>query len=71
MTTNTANLTVGENVYIQGTAESFLNGQIVAIAGLLVQVRLHRIHANFTAADYSNPSDTGTVSAGTDFFSSD
>jgi hypothetical protein len=24
--------------------------------------------ANFTVPDYSNPSDTGTVSAGTDFF---
>ncbi|MGA9415487.1 MAG: hypothetical protein WCF61_05960 [Terriglobales bacterium] len=69
VTTNTANLTVGENVYIQGTAESFLNGQIVAITGLLGSGPLYTgFTANFTAADYSNPSDTGTVSAGTDFF---
>ncbi|MGB6251402.1 MAG: hypothetical protein WBF54_19980, partial [Terriglobales bacterium] len=69
VTTNTANLTVGENVYIQGTAESFLNGQIVAITGLLGSGPLYTgFTANFTVADYGNPSDTGTVSAGTDFF---
>jgi len=69
VTTNTSNLTVGENVYLQGTAESFLNGQIVAITSLLGSGPLYTgFTANFTAADYSNPSDTGTVSAGTDFF---
>jgi hypothetical protein len=69
VTTNSSNLTVGENVYIQGTAESFLNGQIVAIASLLGSGPLYTgFTANFTVPDYSNPSDTGTVSAGTDFF---
>ncbi|MGA7077900.1 MAG: hypothetical protein WBQ43_07775 [Terriglobales bacterium] len=69
VTTNTSNLTVGENVYIQGTAENFLNGQIVAVASLLGSGPLYTgFTANFTTADYGNPSDTGTVSAGTDFF---
>lgn len=69
VTTNTSNLTVGENVYIQGTAESFLNGQIVAITGLLGSGPLYTgFTANLAVVGYSNPSDTGTVSAGTDFF---
>ncbi len=72
VTTNNSNLTVGEELYIQGTAESFLNGQPVVVASLLGSGPTYTgFTASFTAADYSNPSDSGAVSAasaGTDFF---
>jgi hypothetical protein len=61
--------TVGETVYIQGTAESFLNGQAVIVASLIGPGPTHAgFTASFTASNYANASDTGTVSAGTDFF---
>jgi hypothetical protein len=66
---NNANLTVGEQVNIQGTGESFLNNQFVTIASLLGPGPLHSgFTANFTAPSYFNSTDTGTVGAGTDFF---
>ncbi|MGD0212964.1 MAG: hypothetical protein ABSB87_07010 [Terriglobales bacterium] len=66
---NNANLTVGEQVIIQGTEESFLNNQFVTIASLVGPGPLHSgFTANFTAPSYFNPSDTGTVGPGTDFF---
>ena len=69
VTANNSNLTVGEQVYIQGTAEDFLNGQTVTVASLIGTGPAYTgFTANFTAAGYSNPSDTGTVSLPTDFF---
>jgi len=72
VTTNNSNLTVGEEVYIQGTDESFLNGQAVVVASLLGSGPTYTgFTASFTNPDYSNPSDIGAVSAasaGTDFF---
>ncbi|HKN70843.1 MAG TPA: hypothetical protein VJX30_07435 [Terriglobales bacterium] len=69
VTANNSNLTVGEQVYIQGTAEDFLNGQTVTVASLIGTGPAYTgFTANFTAADYSNPADTGTVSLPTDFF---
>jgi len=68
VTANNSNLTVGEQVYIQGTAESFLNGQTVVVASLIGSSPYTGFTANFTTADYTNASDTGTVSEPTDFF---
>lgn len=69
VTASNSNLTVGEEVYIQGTAENFLNGQTVTVASLTGAGPLYTgFTANFMAADYSDNSDTGLVSAGTDFF---
>ncbi len=66
---NNSNLTVGEQVHIQGTAESFLNGQDVTILGLLGPGPTHiGFTAFFAAADYINPTDTGTVAGGNDYF---
>lgn len=66
--TVTANnsFTVGETVYIQGTAESFLNGQSVTIASLIGSGPTYTgFTANFTASNYSNTTDTGTVGPST------
>jgi hypothetical protein len=61
--------TVGETVYIQGTDESFLNGQAVTVASLIGSGPSYTgFTANFTNPDYSNPADTGDVTVGTDFF---
>src|SRR5580698_922688 len=72
VTASNGNLTVGEQVFLQGTAESFLNGQTVTVTSLLGAGPTYTgFTASFTASDYTNPSDTGTVSvpsAGTDFF---
>lgn len=69
VTANNSNLTVGEQVYIQGTAESFLNGQTVVVASLIGTGPPYTgFTASFTAADYSNAADTGTISSPTDFF---
>jgi hypothetical protein len=72
VTATNSNLTVGQEVSIQGTAESFLNGQTVTVASLIGSVPPYTgFTASFTNPDYSNPSDAGTVfavSAGTDFF---
>ena len=69
VTTNNSDLTVGETIYIQGTAEGVLNGQAVTVASLIGPGPVFTgFTANFTTADYSNGADTGTVSAGTDFF---
>jgi len=68
VTANNSNLTVGEQVYIQGTAEDFLNGQTVVVTGLIGTSPYTGFTANFITADYTNASDTGTVSLPTDFF---
>jgi hypothetical protein len=69
VTVNNSNLTVGEEVYIQGTAENFLNGQGVKVVSLIGSGPTYTgFTASFTASNYTNPSDTGTVTAGTDFF---
>jgi len=68
VTANNSNLTVGEQVYIQDTAESFLNGQTVVVTSLIGTSPYTGFTANFTAANYTNASDTGTVSLPTDFF---
>ncbi len=72
VTATNSNLTVGENVSIQGTAEPLVNGHTVTVASLLGSAPPYTgFTASFTTPDYSNPSDTGTVyavSAGTDFF---
>lgn len=69
VTANNSDLTVGETVYIQGTAESFLNGRAVIVASLIGPGPTYTgFTANFTSGDYSNGSDTGTVSAGKDYF---
>jgi hypothetical protein len=63
------NFTVGETVYIQGTDESFLNGQAVTVASLIGPgPTFTGFTANFTNPDYGNPTDTGDVTVGTDFF---
>jgi len=60
VTVSNSNLKVGESVSIQGTAESFLNGQTVTIASLIGSTGFT---ANFAATNYTNASDTGTVSS--------
>ncbi len=73
VTATNSNLTVGEDVSIQGTTtETFLNGKTVAVASLLGSAPPYTgFTASFTTADYPTTPDTGTVytaSAGTDFF---
>ncbi len=69
VTASNSNLTVGEEVYIQGTAEGFLNGQAVTVASLIGSGPTYTgFTANFTASNYTNATDTGTVTTGTDFF---
>ena len=69
VTTVNSNLTVGEQIYIQGTAEGFLNGQSAIVASLIGPGPVFTgFSANFTAANYTNAADSGTVTAGTDFF---
>jgi hypothetical protein len=65
-----SNLHVGDEVYIQGTEESFLNGSTVTVASLIGGGAPPHpgFTANFNAPDYSNLFDTGSVYAGTDFF---
>ncbi|MGB8782591.1 MAG: hypothetical protein WA718_06025 [Terriglobales bacterium] len=64
-----SNLTVGENVYIRGTGEAFLNGETVQVASLIGAGPVHTgFTAAFTISDYSNLTDTGTAGAGVDFF---
>jgi hypothetical protein len=63
-------LHVGDEIYIQGTEESFLNGSTVTVASLIGGGAPPHpgFTANFNAPDYSNLFDTGSVYAGTDFF---
>jgi hypothetical protein len=69
VTASNSNLTLGEEVYIQGTEEGFLNGQPVIVASLIGLAPTYTgFTASFTASNYTNASDKGTVSAGTDFF---
>jgi hypothetical protein len=69
VTANNSDLIVGEDVYIQGTDESFLNGQAVVVASLIGTGPTYTgFTANFVASDYANPTDTGAASTGTDFF---
>lgn len=53
-------LTAGQSVLLEGTAESFLNGQTVTV--LSTGLSATQFTASFATADYSNPSDTGTAS---------
>ncbi len=63
VTVNNASLAVGDQVYIQGTDESFLNGQTAKVASLTGSAPVYTgFTANFAASDYTNTSDTGTVS---------
>jgi hypothetical protein len=56
-------LTVGQQVYLQGTSESFLNGQAVIVASLIGSGPVYTgFTANFTASNYNDASDNGTVS---------
>jgi hypothetical protein len=70
VTASNTNLSIGDEVYIQGTAESFLNGSTVTVTSLITGGSPPHpgFTANFNAPDYSNPSDTGSVYAGVDFF---
>src|SRR5271166_2290640 len=47
----------GDNVLLEGTAESFLNGQIV----IVLAASATQFTAAFTNPNYSNPADTGTT----------
>jgi hypothetical protein len=63
VTANNSDLTVGEEVYIQGTAEPSLNGQTLIVVSLIGSAPTYTgFTASFATGDYSNPSDTGTVS---------
>lgn len=62
VTASNSNLTVGEEVHIGGTAESFLNGRNVVVTSLIGAGPTYTgFTANFIAADYTKASDTGTV----------
>ncbi len=62
VTASNNNLAVGEEVYLQGTAEASLNGHTVTVTSLTGSAPMYTgFTASFTTADYSNPSDTGTV----------
>jgi hypothetical protein len=47
----------GDNVLINGTAETFLNGSIVVV----LTASATQFTANFTNPNYNNPTDTGTT----------
>src|SRR5277367_675018 len=53
------NLQAGDTVNITGTAESFLNNQTVTV--LSSGLSTSQFEANYTTADYTNASDTGTA----------
>jgi hypothetical protein len=60
---------VGQTVYLQGTAETFLNGQSVTVSSVTGGGPIFTgFTAGFTTADYANLADTGTATSGTDFF---
>jgi hypothetical protein len=62
VTCGVPNFSVGQIVSLNGTAESFLNGQNVTILSITgVDPNFTGFTANFTNPDYSNGSDTGTV----------
>jgi hypothetical protein len=69
VTTNN-DFAVGDTVYLQGTDESFLNGQAVTVTGLIGTAP----HYTGFTADFTyngiveNPTDTGAAGLGTDFF---
>ena len=53
---------IGQSVLLQGTAETFLNGQSVTVASVIgTSPNQTGFTAAFTHANYSNPADTGTV----------
>jgi hypothetical protein len=56
--TGQAALSTGQTVVLQGTQESFLNGQTVTV---LSGATATQFTANFTHANYSNADDTGTA----------
>ena len=69
VTTNASDLQVGQQISLQGTAESFLNGQVVIVTGLIGTAPIYSgFMANLETADYTNNADTGAVTGGTDFF---
>jgi hypothetical protein len=59
--------TVGENVLLAGTSESYLNNKVVTVASLLGASGSPPTYtgftANFTATNYSNPSEPSTAEA--------
>ncbi len=69
VTANSSDITVGQEVYMQGTAESFLNGRGVIVSSLIGSGPTYTgFTAGLSVPDYTNPADSGAVSAGTDFF---
>ncbi len=68
VTANNSDIAVGQEVYMQGTAESFLNGRGVIVTSLIGSGPSTGFTANLSVPDYTNASDTGAVSTGTDFF---
>jgi len=60
VTVNNSDLYVGQQVYLQQMAESFLNGQVVTITGLTGTIPVFTgFTANFVNPDYSNPQEVG------------
>jgi len=69
VTTNASDLQVGQQISLQRTAESFLNGQVLIVASLIGTAPVYSgFTANFNNPDYTNAADTGGVTGGTDFF---
>lgn len=52
---------LGQAILLQNTAESFLNGQTIVITSITPDGTV--FHANFTHADYSNPSEPSSALA--------
>jgi hypothetical protein len=69
VTANNSDIAVGQEVYMQNTAESFLNGRGVIVTSLTGSGPTYTgFTASLSVPDYTNPADTGAVSTGTDFF---
>jgi hypothetical protein len=65
-------LTVGQQVYLGGTFESFLDGQAVIVASLIGSGPIYTgFTANFAASNYTNVSDNGVVATTPSFFALD
>ncbi len=63
VTVSNSDLTVGEQLYLTGTSEIFLNGQAVTVASLIGPGPVYTgFTANFAASNYTNASDNGTAS---------
>lgn len=62
-TAGTGTYGAGNTVYLSGTAEAFLNGQIVTVLASPAPTSTS-FSANFTHANFTNNADTGTCSTG-------